>query len=66
MGLSVGAETLDTLIDNRQAIRAEGGAILLTAAGAESVTRSVINQDGVLEASSLTEERRSHRSQRGG
>ncbi len=55
VGLSVSAETLDTLIDNRQAIRAEGGAILLTAAGAESVTRSVINQTGVLEASSLTE-----------
>ncbi len=56
LGLSVEAETLDTLIDNRQAIRAEGGAILLTAAGAESVTRSVINQAGVLEASSLTED----------
>ncbi len=55
VSLSVSAETLDTLIDNRQAIRAEGGAILLTAAGAETVTRSVINQTGVLEASSLTE-----------
>ncbi len=55
VGLSVSAETLDTLIDNRQAIRAEGGAILLTAAGAETVTRSVINQTGVLEASSLAD-----------
>ncbi len=54
VGLSVGADTLNTLIDNRQAIRAAGGAILLTAAGAESVTRSVINQSGILEASSLT------------
>jgi len=54
VGLSVAAETLDTLIENRQAIRAEGGAILLTAAGAEAVTRGVINNTGVLEASSLT------------
>ena len=54
VGLSVAAETLDTLIENRQAIRAEGGAILLTAAGAEAVTRGVINNSGVLEAGSLT------------
>ncbi len=54
LGLSVSAVTLDTLIDNRQAIRAEGGAILLTAAGAEAITRSVINHSGVLEASSLS------------
>ena len=56
VGLSVSAETLDTLIDNRQAVRAEGGAILMTAAGVEAVTRSVINQTGVLEASSLATE----------
>jgi filamentous hemagglutinin family protein len=55
VGLSVSASTLDTLIDNRQAILAAGGTILLSAAGAESVTRGVINQNGVLEASSLTE-----------
>ena len=54
VGLSVATETLDTLIENRQAIRAEGGAILLTAAGAEAVTRGVINNTGALEASSLT------------
>ncbi len=54
VGLSVAAETLDTLIENRQAIRAEGGAILLTAAGAEAVTRGVINNSGALEAGSLT------------
>ncbi|WP_194266237.1 autotransporter-associated beta strand repeat-containing protein [Dechloromonas sp. H13] len=54
VGLSVTAATLDTLIENRQAIRAEGGAILLTAAGAEAVTRGVINNSGVLEAGSLT------------
>ena len=54
VGLDVSAETLDTLIENRQAIKAEGGAILLTAAGAAAVTRSVINNTGVLEASSLS------------
>ena len=54
VGLDVSANTIDTLITNNQAIRAEGGAILLTAAGAEAVTRSVINNTGVLEASSLT------------
>lgn len=54
VGLDVNAGTIDALITNNQAIRAEGGAILLTAAGAEAVTRSVINNNGVLEASSLT------------
>ena len=54
VGLDVSAGTIDTLITNNQAIRADGGAILLTAAGAEAVTRSVINNTGVLEASSLT------------
>jgi fibronectin-binding autotransporter adhesin len=54
VGLDVSAAAIDTLIENRQAIRAEGGAILLTAAGAEAVTRGVINNSGVLEASSLT------------
>ena len=56
VGLDVSAGTIDTLITNNQAIRAEGGAILLTAAGAEAVTRSVINNSGVLEASSLTQD----------
>ena len=54
LGLDVSADTIDTLITNSQAIRADGGAILLTVAGAEAVTRSVINNTGVLEASSLT------------
>ncbi len=54
VGLDVSADTIDTLITNSQAIRAEGGAILLTAAGAEAVTRSAINNTGVLEAGSLT------------
>ena len=54
VGLDVSAAAIDTLITNNQAIRAEGGAILLTAAGAEAVTRGVINNSGVLEASSLT------------
>ena len=56
VGLDVSAGTIDTLITNNQAIRAEGGAILLTAAGAEAVTRSVINNTGVLEACSLTQD----------
>ena len=56
VGLSVSAATIDTLIENRQAIRAEGGAILLTAAGAAAVTNSVVNNSGILEAGSLTED----------
>ncbi len=56
VSLDVAAETLDTLITNKGAIRAEGGAILLTAAGAEAVTRGVINNTGVLEAGSLTQD----------
>ena len=56
VGLSVSTTTLDTLIENRQAIHAEGGAILLTAAGAAAVSSSVVNNSGVLEAGSLTED----------
>ncbi len=56
VGLSVSTATLDTLIENRQAIHAEGGAILLTAAGAAAVSSSVVNNSGVLEAGSLTED----------
>ncbi|HQR60327.1 MAG TPA: filamentous hemagglutinin N-terminal domain-containing protein, partial [Methylophilaceae bacterium] len=54
VGLDVSASKLDTLIENHQAIKAEGGAILLTAAAAEGLTNSVINNTGVLEAGSLT------------
>jgi len=56
VSLDVASETLDTLIANKGAIRAEGGAILLTAAGAEAVTRGVINNTGVIEAGSLTQD----------
>jgi filamentous hemagglutinin family protein len=54
IGLNVSTSTLDTLIENHQAIKAEGGAILLTAAAAEGLTKSVINNTGVIEAGSLT------------
>ena len=64
VGLDVSADTIDTLITNNQAIRADGGAILLTAAGAEAVTRSVINNTGVLEATQPHQRRRAHRAHR--
>ncbi len=54
VSLNVSASRIDTLIENHQAIRAAGGAILLTAAAAEGLTNGIINNTGVLEASSLT------------
>ncbi len=56
VGMDVSADTLNTLIANRGAIRAADGSIFLTAAAAEAVTRGVINNSGVLEASSLRNE----------
>ena len=41
---------LDALVENRQAIVADGGTIILTAKGAEQALNSAVNNDGVLQA----------------
>ncbi|MBU0986547.1 MAG: filamentous hemagglutinin N-terminal domain-containing protein, partial [Proteobacteria bacterium] len=44
---------VDTLVANSGAIRADGGTVLLTAAGAERLTSAVVNNSGVIEAKSM-------------
>ncbi len=46
---------LDALAANSGAIRADGGAVLLTAKAADTLTRSVVNHTGVIEAQSLAD-----------
>lgn len=41
---------LEALVENRQAIVADGGNIILTAKGAEQALNSAVNNDGVLQA----------------
>jgi filamentous hemagglutinin family protein len=45
--------TLDALIDQQGLVQAEGGRVLLSARGADAAVRAVVNQGGVLDASSL-------------
>ena len=45
---------LDSLIENGGAIRADGGHVILTAQAADALSRSVINQTGVIRARTLS------------
>lgn len=51
--LQVANDALETLIENGGAIRADGGKIYLTSQAAASLTSSVINNTGVIEANAL-------------
>ncbi len=51
--LQVENETLETLIQNGGAIKADGGLVLLTSQAARSLNSSVINNTGVIEAQTL-------------
>ncbi|MCC6141929.1 MAG: filamentous hemagglutinin N-terminal domain-containing protein, partial [Nitrospira sp.] len=52
-GLRVEPATIATLVENRQAVLAPGGLIVLSALGANQLQGSVVKTDGLLEASSL-------------
>jgi filamentous hemagglutinin family protein len=52
--LQVSQGTLDGLIANGGVIQADGGRILMTAQAADALSRSVINQTGVLRARTLS------------
>jgi len=55
MRLSVDGATMDTLIENRQAVLADGGRIILSARAADALTSSVVNNTGLIRAATLTE-----------
>lgn len=51
--VSVDRATLDALVENRGAIRADGGTVLLTARARDALLDTVINNEGVIEANSV-------------
>ena len=53
IGVEVNASTLGTLVENRGVIKADGGIVFLTAKGANDALRGIVNNSGVIEASSL-------------
>ncbi|WP_454908753.1 two-partner secretion domain-containing protein [Variovorax gossypii] len=53
LGLTVNRGALDALVHNGQAIRADGGQVLMTARAADDVVRAAVNNEGVVEARAL-------------
>ena len=51
--VSVDRATLDALVENRGAIRADGGAVLLSARARDALLDTVVNNTGVIEADSV-------------
>ena len=54
IGLSVDLGTLNALADNKGLIKADGGQVLLTAKAADQLIKSVVNNDGIIEAATLS------------
>jgi filamentous hemagglutinin family protein len=53
IGLTVEKGALNALADNKGLIRADGGQVLLTAKAADQLIKSVVNNDGIVEAGTL-------------
>ncbi|MDO8329515.1 MAG: YDG domain-containing protein, partial [Fluviicoccus sp.] len=53
VGLTVDKGSLDALVASHGLIQADGGQVLLTAEGADRLSRAVVNHDGVIEARTL-------------
>ena len=51
---SVEEGAIDALLENQGLIKAAGGLVVMTAGAADSLTQAVVNNEGVIEASSLT------------
>lgn len=51
--VSVDRATLEALVENRGAIHADGGRVLLTARARDALLDTVVNNDGVIEADSV-------------
>jgi len=55
VSIVVSKGTLGALVENKQAIYTEGGDILLSATAADSLMASVVNNEGIAKASSLSD-----------
>ncbi len=55
LNVQVDEATKDALVENRQLIQADGGQVLLTAQAADALLRTVVNNDGIIEARTLGE-----------
>ncbi len=53
LNVSVEAATLDALVENKQAIRADGGVVILSAKAENALLNTVVNQTGIIEARSI-------------
>ena len=53
VSLAVDRGAIDALLDNRNLISADGGNVVLTARAADGLTRSVVNNRGIVQANSL-------------
>jgi len=54
VSFTVDKGSVDALIENKGLIQADGGAVLLTAKAANSLTNAVVNNSGIIEARTLT------------
>ncbi len=55
LSVEVKASTLETLIDNKGLIQADGGMAILTAKGASAALKGVVNNSGTVQAQTLAE-----------
>jgi len=53
LGLTVERGALEALAENKGAIKADGGQVLLTAKAADALVKSVVNNEGTIEAQTL-------------
>lgn len=56
VGVSLDQGTLNGLVENKTAIRADGGQVILTAKAMDQIARSVVNNTGIVEAATLSSE----------
>ena len=54
IGLAVDQGALNALAENKGLIKADGGQVLLTAKAADQLIKSVVNNDGIIEAGTLS------------
>ena len=53
VGVTIDQGTLNALVENKQAIRADGGLVVLTAKGLDEVMRTVVNNTGEVRAQTV-------------
>jgi filamentous hemagglutinin family protein len=53
LGYSIEKGAMDALAENNGLIRADGGMVVLTAGAADSLTKAVVNNEGIIEARTL-------------